>query len=258
MDSMPNTSTPTLNRCGRTTRALNEYARMFVEYASSENSPVLDVGAAFGVATLPALKKGAVVIANDIDIRHLDIITRNVAEGDRERLRVVLGMFPSEVHFDDASLAAILASNVLNFLSGPEITRGVEAMYRWLKPGGKVFVIAGTPYAQNVKGFIPEYEARRERGNPWPGECDDIRAFSAEPTIDELPSFLHLLDDTVLRRAFHAAGFYVERVEMFLRAGLPEYLRCDGRENVGLVAHKPGLKGEQAVHSRSSVSRKHH
>ena len=45
------TSIVTANRCGRTSAILNEVSEAFVAYAAQTNLPVLDVGAAYGVAT---------------------------------------------------------------------------------------------------------------------------------------------------------------------------------------------------------------
>jgi hypothetical protein len=148
------------------------------------------------------------------------------------------GRFPDELDFPDASLCAIHAANLLNFLTGEEIERGVRKMYRWLCQGGMVFTISGTPYAGNIREFIPVYERRRDAGERWPGEAYDLQSYSSHPTVHELPAFLHLLDNHVLTRVFLESGFRIHKAEMFLRKKLPPYLAYDGRENVGLIANK--------------------
>jgi hypothetical protein len=50
---------------------------------------------------------------------------------------------------------------------------------------------------------------------------------------------MHLLDDETIARPFADAGVVIEKVEMYMRKGLPEYLKYDGRENLGLIARKP-------------------
>jgi SAM-dependent methyltransferase len=238
-ETAPDTRLVTLNRRGRTSLELNEYSRAFVDYLGPGSGPALDIGAAYGVATIPALRKGVAVIANDIEPGHLRILEENTPESDRGRLTLLVGRFPDELDFPDASLGAIHAANILNFLTGEAIERGARKMYRWLRQGGLVFTISGTPYAGNIREFIPVYEGRRDAGERWPGEAYNLQNYSSHRTVGELPAFLHLLDDHVLTRVFVESGFRVNKVEMFLRKNLPAYLAYDGRENVGLIATKP-------------------
>ena len=56
------------------TGTLDPYSMEFVEYASKTMGSVLDIGACYGVATLPALARGARVVATDNDERHLKIL----------------------------------------------------------------------------------------------------------------------------------------------------------------------------------------
>jgi predicted SAM-dependent methyltransferase len=230
----------TLNRMGRATLDLTEYSREFVAFAPLAPGPVLDIGAGFGVATLAALTAGASVIANDVDDRHLRIIVEQAsAAGVRERLEILPGWFPSDLDIRRERLGAIHASQVLHFLSERELMTGAALMFRWLQPGGRVFTISGTPYVKTLERFIPVYEERKRTGVPWPGAIQNVHEYSSHPTINELPDFMHFLDDETVARPFAEAGFVIERVEMYNRKGLPEYLKYDGRENVGLIARKP-------------------
>jgi SAM-dependent methyltransferase len=240
---MPSTSEikslPTLNRCGRTSTIPNEYSSLFIEYAQQSRFPVLDIGAAFGVATIPALLQGAAIIAVDIDAAQLEVLRLSVPDELQSSLTTIRARFPEELQFDPNTFGAVHASNLLNFLRGEEIVTGLKAIYRWLVPGGKLFAISGTPYARNVRGFIPVYQKRVHAGDLWPGEIEQLSDYSDDPTIAELPPFIHLLDDDVLGRAVLEAGFTIERLELYQRQHLPDYLALDGRENVGVVAFKP-------------------
>jgi SAM-dependent methyltransferase len=230
----------TLNRMGRATRDLTEYSREFVLFAPLARGPVLDIGAGFGVATLSAAAAGASVIANDVDNRHLQIIVEQATNaGLVERLSTRLSRFPTDLHFPSQSLGAIHASQVLHFLSGSELMTGAALMFRWLQPGGRVFTVTATPYVKTLERFIPVYEERKRAGIPWPGVVHNVHEYSSHPTIDELPDFMHFLDHETVARPFAAAGFVIEKVEMYNRQGLPDYLKYDGRENVGLIARKP-------------------
>ena len=50
---------PTLNGTGFMFEVLDEFAEDFIQFAGSAPGPVLEVGCAFGVASLPALAGGA-------------------------------------------------------------------------------------------------------------------------------------------------------------------------------------------------------
>ncbi|WP_306029220.1 class I SAM-dependent methyltransferase [Stappia sp. MMSF_3263] len=231
----------TANRRGRTTTRLNEINARFAQLAGEARLPVLDLGCAFGVAAHAALAAGATVIANDIDPLHLEETARNAPPGTSDRLRLAPGAFPAGLDFDDGSLALVHASNLLNFLKGEEIDAGFASIFRWLAPGGRFLSMSGSPYSANIRGFIPAYEANVAAGLDWPGECHDLHARSDDPTIAELPDFLHLLDPAVLSRSAREAGLEVEEAQFFNRAGTPDYIALDGRENVVFVARKPLL-----------------
>jgi predicted SAM-dependent methyltransferase len=229
----------TYNGRGHTSTRLNEYSQRFVQSLTGGASPVLDIGAAFGVCTLPALATGATVIACDVERRHLSALMENCPEADRPRLVPLITSFPDGPYLADESIGAVHAANLLNYLTGTELVRAAELLFRMLRPGGQVFTVSGTPYAANVQEFIPVYEENRRRGEEWPGEAHNLHSLCAHPSVDDLPEFLHLLDDEVLRRVFERAGFIVTEARMYKRAGLPDYLRWDGRENVGVIARKP-------------------
>src|SRR5688572_9836544 len=187
MENHPPTSLITLNSHGRTSNIPNEYSQFFIEFSEISSKPVLDIGAAFGVASIPALKTGAAVYANDIEVSHLKILYEQTPLHLRKNLKVISGHFPDELEFAAGSFAAVHASNLLNFLSGEKITKGLGKIFRWLTPGGKLFLISGTPYARNIKQFIPVYEQRKKRGLKWPGEVTNIWQYCNDATLRELP-----------------------------------------------------------------------
>lgn len=228
----------TLNKFGRTSTVPNEYSQYFIDFSSTCCLPVMDIGAAFGVASIPALLKGAQVTAVDLDASQLEVLYSNTPPQIRSKLTILPGRFPEETDFRNSSFEAVHASNLFNFLTGREIMVGLKKIFDWLIPGGKLFIISGSPYAKNIRRFIPEYEKRSREGVKWPGEIDDLSLYSDDPTTKELPAFIHLLDDRVLKTALEEAGFLIERIEMYKRAHLPDYLSLDGRENVGAVGVK--------------------
>ncbi|MBI3505886.1 MAG: class I SAM-dependent methyltransferase [Proteobacteria bacterium] len=218
-----NGTVPTLNGMGAMTPELDPYASAFVDFAAFSKVPVLDVGAAYGIATLAALERGARVIANDVEPRHLEILSTRVPEERLHRLRLFPGAFPGGLSLAHESIGAALLGRMLHFLSGDEIERGIANLRRWLVPGGKVFAVALTPYIGTRRDFIPVYESRRAAGLAWPGERERM----------------HYLEPAVLAAAFERAGFDVEVAETFSRPELLGDMRLDGRESMGLIARKP-------------------
>ena len=65
---------PTMNDTGFMFEVLDDYALDFIRYSGECDSEVLELGCAYGVATIPALEAGAKVRACDIDQRQLDIL----------------------------------------------------------------------------------------------------------------------------------------------------------------------------------------
>lgn len=221
---------------GWSSGVLSPLSLAFVEFASGCAEPVVDIGASYGAASLAALATGATVIANDLDAAHLRELESCVPPEARTRLTTRAAHFPRELHFEPATIAAVHAANVLHFLTGNQIERGFREIARWLRPGGKVFVQAATPYQAPFARFIEEFERRTRDGVRWPGWIDKVSQWCDHKQLSQMPRSIHLLDDRLLRRAAEAAGLFVERAELSPRPDLPAGLRLDGREAVIVIA----------------------
>jgi len=107
----------THNGMGWTSVVPNQITCEWLDYIrESQEHPlrVLDIGAGFGVATIPALKGGARVIANDIETSHLDAIRKEASDlGYEDHLESVVGRFPGDLAF--TGLDSIHCSNVPSF-----------------------------------------------------------------------------------------------------------------------------------------------
>lgn len=227
----------TLNQMGYMFEYLGECGEMFIDYCKKVNKPVLDVAAAFGTATIPALATGVNVIANDIEPKHLNILKTRVPTEYLPRLQLKLGKYPEELDFPSNSLGAILVSHVWHFLSGNEILSSIQKMYDWLTPGGKIYIITGTPYIQFVKDFIPTFLERKKKGVPWPGFIEDISIFN-HPRAKDLPKSMNYMDDEILAQLFNKSQFSIEYLKLLGRPDFPPDMRLDGRETVGAVLRK--------------------
>lgn len=223
------------------TYSLTSFGKAFVDFAAESNEPVVDVGCAYGIATLPALLAGAKVIAVDIEQKHLDSIERSLSPSLKESLTTVNAPFP---HFDlpSSSVGAVYLSQVLPFLTPDEIHAGARKIYDWLTPGGHVFIVCFTPYISHVSAFIPEYEKRKSAGQTFPGYIDDLGAYcNNETMLSNLPNNIMHLDRDDLESTFTGAGFIIKELRYFgeEEGELPDGIRYQGRERVGLIAFKP-------------------
>jgi 2-polyprenyl-3-methyl-5-hydroxy-6-metoxy-1,4-benzoquinol methylase len=93
-------------------------------------TPVLDIGCAYGMASLPALKKGAVVIANDLDERHLQLLKSQAPVSSLERLQLKPGRMPDDLDFPEGNLGAVLASRVLNFIHPDKLEESFHKIFK--------------------------------------------------------------------------------------------------------------------------------
>ena len=227
---------PTLNNTGWMTEGLDAVSQSFVAYAGDAQGECLDLGCAYGVATLPALAAGARMLACDMEPRHLEILAQRAPAEHRARLRCQPGTMP-DVDFPDGGFAAILCARALHFLKGGDIGLTILRMHRWLKPGGRIYLVADSPYTGPWYTRAAVYEERKAAGCPWPGFVDDYRSLlpaSANPA--DHPSFINPLDPDILARVARAARFEVleSRWLKGAMAGSPD------RTHAGLVARKPG------------------
>jgi SAM-dependent methyltransferase len=231
---------PTLNSTGFMFRNRDAYAEEFIQMAGSIPDPVLDLGCAYGVATIPALEAGATVVAADMEQQHLDILQEKVPEALRRNLTCKTGKLP-EIDFEPEQFGAILCSRVIHFLTGEDVDASIAKIYRWLKPGGKFFLVADTPYGI-WRGAVPKFEEGKRNGERWPGYIVGLHNYIASPVGAqkpiEKPPFMNLLDVDLLKRILAEAGFRIERATFIDRSDFRGLGRMDGRENVGALAIK--------------------
>lgn len=229
---------PTLNHMGYMTTSLDKYSEAFVQYAASISRPVLEIGTAYGVATLAALRAGATVIANDIEPRHLKILEQNVPDDLRNHLKIYLGRFPDDLNFPKNSLAGALICNVLHFFEGEAIELAMTKLYDWLEPNGKVFIVADTPYNKLIEQAISAYEELDRKGVKWPGLTRNIKDHLPLKYASIIPDFMHFLTPNILTNILTKIGFKIEEAALFARTNYPLEEQLDGREGVGIIARK--------------------
>lgn len=237
---------------GFTTTPCDPVSQRFIEHAAlsaKHGGKVLEIGAAFGAATLEAIAKGATVFCNDIDPENLAVVRQRFMEitddpcesltGDSSKLILVPGELPNElIGLPEKQFDAILICRVLHFFSGTKIEESLALLSKLLAPNGKIYIVCETPFLRNWQRFIPEFNRRVENEEEWPGEITEPAKFESSGRASSLPKFVHWITKEVLDRSLLKAGFTIEHSEYINRSGqfpedllLPEY----GKESVGAI-----------------------
>lgn len=237
---------------GFTTVPCDPISQKFIEHAAfsaQSGGKVLEIGAAFGAATLEALANGVTVFCNDIEPENLAVVQKRFSEtsseysesitGDSNKLVLIPGELPSELTgLPEKFFDAILICRVLHFFTGVKIEESLSFMSKLLAPGGKIYIVCESPYMKNWQRFIPEFERRVENGVEWPGEITNPADYESSGRVASLPKFVHWISKEVLERCLVKAGFSVERAEYINRAGqFPEDLLMPehGKESIGAI-----------------------
>lgn len=222
---------------------LNEISQAFIDFAPKAPGFVVDVGAAYGVATIPILNKRIKVIACDMEKNHLEELEKRVDSKFKHYLTTKHGQFPHGLDFDQGSVGAILFSHILHFLSPDELDLAFQKLSTWLASHGKLFIVAHTPYVRPLKRFIPLYEKRCAQSIKWPAWIENnVRDYMESPqeVLDNLPATMNYLDLQPLIRALESNDFSIEKADYLdpKTNNISEELQLDGREWIGVIAVK--------------------
>ncbi len=229
----------TLNQMGYMFPRPEKFIQHFIDFSAKQPDPVLDIGAAYGVATIPALEKGAHVVATDMDERHLAILKSKVPPPLLSHLELKIGKMPSDLDFPENHFGAILASRILHFVDPNLIKECLFLIHKWLKPAGKFFYIGGTPYLGTYRNFLPQYEKNKQQGREWPGWIENMKDYVAPEQTAYLPPFINLIDEEILKKIMKEAGFKIEEMDYIpFGEAHSKDMRLDGREHLGAIAVK--------------------
>lgn len=229
---------PSLNQYGYMLGHPDEYSQKFINYVAENPGLSFDIGAAYGVATLPALEKGACVIANDIDFRHLYLLWKNTPMLSRKRLSLKVGKFPQDVYFPPCTFNAILASGVLHYLTGNELEKAFQKIFNLLISKGKFFFFTSTPYLKLFKEFLPLFYQRKSQKIKWPGLI--LNSWTYAPhRKNHIPQRINLLDEETLTTLFLKIGFQIEEKSYVAMLQYPQDIQSGGKEYIGFVLKKP-------------------
>lgn len=237
---------PTLNNMGWmiNTEQLDSYTEAFISYALTAPKPVLEVGAAFGVAAPRLLQQGKAVIVNDLEGRHLDILYEQTPAHLRDKLTLLAGSCVDEIEIAEHSLSAILCGRVFHFFDAETIALCLARFARWLEPNGKIFIVADSIFHGMNENGLPAFLQRKAAGYPNPGRVSLLNNArlatqpNKEDILQAMPEHFNFIDIETMARLFNDAGFLVEHASYFPARYYYEVSLLDGREGVGLVGIK--------------------
>ena len=133
----------------------------------------LELGAAFGRATLDALVQGCPhVVCNDLDASHLAEVERRFRSSNAVgSLTTLCGRVPSTLEGWEppSPLRAVLAANILHFLHPKEAQLTLSRLHDICAEGAELFVSLDAPWTQSFRPLWPLYYARNIAGDQHPG-----------------------------------------------------------------------------------------
>lgn len=228
---------PTLNRMGHMFVHPDRLTQEFIVDAQHCVGEVLEIGSAFGVASLPVLLSGKTMTVNDLDSRHLDFISSQLPEPMRHLMRPLPGHFPHQVSLPQDQYEIVYASRVLHFVQPRTFIAALREIYQSLQIGGRFYFISTTPYIYVYREFIKTYENNKCMGVKWPGLIRNISELAPHRT-HQLPQFINLMDLEEALRAMLRVGFRVDSFYYLPADREQNDVAWDGREHIGIVCVK--------------------
>lgn len=238
--------TPTLNNMGwMVNQNLDPYTESFINYAVKiATKPVLEVGAAYGVAAPRILAQGGKVVVNDLDGRHLDVLLEQTPEHIRSQLVLMPGSFVDEIEITPNSLSAILCGRVFHFFDVKTIAICLARFANWLEPKGKLYITADSIYHGMNESIFDGFLKRKAEGCENPGRVELINnprvaeQANREEILASMPPHFNFMDIETLTKLFNEAGFLVQQASYFPAKYYYDISLWDGREGIGLIGEK--------------------
>lgn len=220
LDEIPNVDLPapapdgriaTTSNMGFMTQTNSETSQAFIDFAAECKLPVLDGGAAYGVASIAALKKGATVISNDVDMKMLYALAKNkeLTADDRNRLYLKCGYLPDDLEFEANSLGAIHLSRCMHHFKPDMIERMFERAHEWLAPGGRLYIITMSFFHYAGEKYLQGILERKKAGVEWPGEINDFSF-----VYGNTKKYHHSLEPAIIMKLADKYGFIAKSVRL--------------------------------------------
>lgn len=236
----------TNNKAGCMFLQIDEYVNEWIKTNVQSDKPLADLGCAYGIHTIHALKKRD-VISVDMDATHIAKLKETVWKEQGLHGKLInthVARLPCSELFEDESISGALLSEVMHFLKPGEPLAVLKDIFRWLVPGASLFVSTASE-----KGFANKTGARMQDGRSekemmeFVSKASDKEIIDASPTFTtfsdrcEIPS-LYFLTEKELGALACLAGFEI----LTLRYYSPrkyQVLYAEANECLLLIARKP-------------------
>ena len=242
----------TFNNNGHSSLINNNLAvQAFLAFLNGEKT-VLEIGGGFGDVMLKALKKNPklVYIFNDLEedqtliaaMRLQKAINQDKAYTIDSRVNFLSGDITQPNKEIEANrYDAILAANVFPFFTPQQLEVFSEKISKLLKPGGRFFAIAMSPYVNFMEKFLPDYKKRVKEGDPFPGYVKNIALYSDLCRSKEecYPSTLMFCDPKMLTRIFKRNGLNILVCKLIPEEFPSANWKFNKEEAVLLIVEKP-------------------
>jgi ubiquinone/menaquinone biosynthesis C-methylase UbiE len=197
------------NNFGYMKMTTDEYTDVFIETATKSNAPVLEIGTAYGYVVQKVLEAGGNITACDVGERNLEILLKQTPKEYLKNLHLYPASFPEEVDFPEETFNAILAARTMHYLNGKTLEKGLDKIYRWLKPNGKLYFTAVSVQNEEVRESVaPLFKANIAKGMKWRGEVEDQHLHVPEHA-PYVPKFIHAFDVEGLSKVLQQHGFEI-------------------------------------------------
>lgn len=228
----------TNNKTGFMFLKIDDSINHWLNSSPHSSKPLLDLGAAYGVHTIHALKAGRDVVSADMDEVHISKLRERVGEylkisashqgtGAGRLIDSTVVTLPDSTAFRDESVAGVLLSEVLHFMKPGQPQLLFNDVYRWMEPGGRMVVTVAASKEETVQRFTGNmgFKLNKDRSvgdvtKMIATACEEELAKEA-PTYMELPQsspfraalcgHLYLMDAKELKFFAKKAGFQIER-----------------------------------------------
>lgn len=260
----------TNNKTGFMFLRIGESASYWLNSRPHSPNPLVDLGSAYGVHTLHALKAGRDVVAVDMDEIHIARLRERVDEylaspaaqngaGPGRLVRATVATLPQSGVCDDESVAGVLLSEVLHFMKPGEPLPLMKDIYRWLEPGGRLVATCAASSPVKVANFSKKAGYVLRDGRTAEEVDKLVSSASGEELMEMAPAYMELPDSAPFRnitsghlylmstkelKAFAIqAGFQIERCRYIAQNKYPD--KDHTNDTVLLVARKPNPRKQK-------------
>ena len=252
---------PTKNSTGFMFLDIHPSVNPWLKSLPQSQNPLLDLGAAYGVHTIHAMKHGRDVVALDADKRHIEILQRRATDFQKSKdspsrcgrlVKTVSATLPSRDVFRENSFSGILISEVLHFLRLGEPQKVLRDAYKWLQPGGTLVATLASALNMALEGYETGFVinggmTRAQALKVIKEEPDNIAAIApgylefppGSPYRSMMGERMYLLTAKELGGFARAAGFEILELRTFSPKKYPMATDKTKNDCLLLVARKP-------------------